>query len=97
MRKYGEYFDDVSYVIALSTLHLTKETKDKLDNDTLEEVVFYEKNGYGWFVYAGSPVTTATPEDLRECMEYATAKGIDWIMFDADALTNRNLPIYLEF
>lgn len=95
MKKYGEYFDDVSYIITLSTQHLTEATKNKLDNDELDEVAFYEKAGWGWFVYAGSPLTSATPADIRECIEYAVCHGIEWIMFDADGMTNRNLPIYL--
>ncbi len=86
-------------IIALSTAHIKKETADLLNNDSIGQIVVYQKGNYGWFVPVPDnmdELQDTIPEDLYGCIKYAVNHQADWIMFDCDVDTNENheLPIY---
>lgn len=34
------------------------------------------------------------PDDLRACIEFAAESGCQWLCFDRDGLTIKELPVY---
>lgn len=48
--KVSEEKHEINKILMLSTGHLTKETADSMDLKLLEHPIFYDKEGYGWFV-----------------------------------------------
>lgn len=55
--------------------------------ETEIDIVVYSKGGHGWFVLVSDwddDPDTNIPEDLMECLEFASRRGYDWIMFDPE-------------
>lgn len=93
---------NVSYeMLDASAAHLSQQTRQLLENDEIEGVLFYPKGPWGWFVHvpdldAGESVGEQAPEDLKACVEFARVNGFHWIMFDVDGTLNEGLPVYEE-
>lgn len=89
----------MSMMLELSTAHITEETGNLLDDDAIEEVIAYSKDGWGWFVYV-SPIddyaNMEIPHDIRDILVYAQEQGYSWVMLDgaADVIECEDLPIY---
>ncbi len=86
-------------MLALSTAHVKEYTSRFMDNDTLYQVVVYDKHGHGWFVVVPDNITMkeikrSCPADLYACFELAIKKECDWIMFDNDVEPIDELPVY---
>ena len=71
----------------LSTGHITKETC----NNPPYKVADYE---YGAMLYVPDEVHSQCPEDLAKVIEYAKKHDCAMILFDRDAGTCEDLPIY---
>jgi hypothetical protein len=95
----------------LSTAHLSEATRDMLDEADFRDGGFCPggRMSYGWFLYAdesskqdGSWYPNEEtrgedmPADLWRCMAYARAHNCDYVLFDADAPIDPNLPTYEE-
>lgn len=85
----------------LSTAHLSPLTRKRMSN--LDEIgtIYYPKGDYGWFVYVHDPsdfpdLNEELPADLRACLEYARANGMQWLMFDCDASEVDGLRTYQD-
>ena len=78
---------------ALSTRHLTLDTRKKLAGEELSV------NAYaadcGGFIYVGSPpYRTPTEPDLATIFEAAKEAGIAWLMFDREAAIIDGLTVF---
>lgn len=75
-------------MLALSTTHITENTRNALDNNAISDIVSYNKDGLGYFI----PIclnleeyeNSECPADLYSCIRYAISHGFNWIMFDRD-------------
>lgn len=78
---------------ALSTCHLTAQTRQKLAEDDLSVNVY--PNDYGGFVYVGTePYTVPEESDMATIFELAKLAGIVWLKFDCDAAILDGLPVF---
>ncbi len=48
---------------------------------------------YGWFVYAAEDCLDLYPADLVRVFREARRHGAEYILFDCDAVPDRNLPL----
>ena len=56
-------------------------------NETDIDIIAYSKGEYGWFVLVcgwDDDPDANIPEDLKDCLEFASRHGYDWIMFDPE-------------
>lgn len=84
---------EINQMLVLSTAHLTEHACNVYLSD--ERAGVYAKGEYGWFVYAPSLLDEdEIPMSLLDCIEFATAKGIDFIMFDCDGPNVSGLDTY---
>ena len=88
-------------MLALSTAHVTKDTADMMNKDSIDGVMLYNKGDYGWFVHIPDSgldfnelENGECPADLYRCMKYARDNGFDWIMFDCDVEVISEMPEY---
>ncbi len=87
-------------MLALSTAHVTKKTAELMDAGKIEGVVLYNKGEYGWFIYIPEDsdeiveLQGKIPNDLYECMYFASDNWFDWLMFDRDVEVIDKLPEY---
>lgn len=93
----------------ISTAHVSLETRDWL-NARGQETAQHSLNTteahptqwvgftpYGWFVFAPDEDGSGEiPADLFAVMTYARSRGADYIMFDRDAPTVEDLPLFEE-
>lgn len=84
-----------------STAHLAPKTRQQLESNSIEGVLFYDKGPWGWFVHVPSPelgpdLDSRAPDDIKTCLAFAQSQGYQWIMFDADGSIVDALPIYEE-
>ena len=67
-------------------------------NESIEDVVYYQKPGYGFFVHIPDNIEDAenedVPADLYECIKYAHDNGCHWINLDCDGTVIDDLPKY---
>ena len=87
-------------MLALSTAHVKSETAALMDAGKIEGVVLYNKGEYGWVVCIPEDIDEIDelqgkiPDDLYECMYFASNNWFDWLMFDRDVEVIGNLPVY---
>ena len=87
-------------MLALSTGHVTKDTAELMDNNTIDGVILYNKDNAGWFVYIPEKCDfdelkgSDCPSDLYQCMKFARDNGCDWLMFDCGVDVIDDLPVY---
>lgn len=78
---------EITKMLVISTGHLTEETCNS-------GKIGYEKGEYGVFVWVPPEVDEDAPQDLRVCHHLARINDCDWLMFDRDADTVDELPLY---
>ncbi|WP_137921814.1 hypothetical protein [Hydrogenophaga sp. 2FB] len=89
---------EIHQMLCLSTAHLTQTTREQLDNDEL----YHPKSAHGWFVYGPDPArqdllsNPALPQDMRDCLTFASAQNTQWLMFDADGPVVLDLALHEE-
>lgn len=79
---------EIHRMLALSTAHLSQATLEK-GTDAFQLVTAFEKGEYGWFVYVPEQqlleeLVEGLTEDVANCIRYAAAQDMQWIMFDRD-------------
>ena len=79
---------EIGRMITISTAHISKETRRMLDNSLIEDLTYYAKDGFGWFIHI-PPMDrlddSDIPDDLAACLRYALVLGCVWLGFDRDA------------
>lgn len=90
---------EMKRLACLSTAHVTAEVAAELDwlveysppvaaraNPEIwqGQIVAIRWQEYGWFVWVPSPGRAQMPECLRACLDFVSAAGADWLMFDRD-------------
>lgn len=83
------------HMLEISTRHLTPETIEKLEEDSIDEVAVYRKGDHGFFLcsfYVDEH--NNLPADLVDVLEYAAGRDAEWIMLEPDAETVNGLPVY---
>jgi len=92
---------EIHKMLALSTGHLTRETRGLLDQAAnphrqtmaYKMPVTFMKDEYGWFVHVAED-TPLCPTDLEACLHLARHKHCGWIMFDRDVDPIEVLPTF---
>jgi len=80
-------------LVALSSMHLTPHTRQKLVADDLSVNTYPTE--HGGFVFIGSPRYQFPQEpDLAMIFEAAERAGIVWLKFDSDAAVIDGLPLF---
>lgn len=68
---------EIDRMITISTAHISKETRRMLNNSLIEDLTYYAKYGFGWFIHI-PPMDrlddSDIPEDLAACLRYALNK-----------------------
>ena len=86
-------------MLDLSTCHITKETNDALLEEKIQDVVYYQKPGYGFFIHIPECLEDVEdgdiPDDLFKCLVYALENRCDWINLDCDGVIEEDLPKYV--
>lgn len=89
----------------LSTVHLTPQTANLLDNEKWCEdnyLIVYKKDECGWFIpviephgyYWENMASEILPHDLYDCFKYAAENNCKYLAFDCDAETIDELQTY---
>jgi hypothetical protein len=93
----------IRHFLDLSTAHLAPAGQSYLDScadPASASCLPACKTAYGWFVYAtddpGAYSEAELPPHLRRICAYARAHGCDYILFDADAPADNELPTFDE-
>lgn len=92
-------------VLDLSTAHLSPPARDWLDGrgretanrDSAAPTAWVASTPTGWLVYADESlywVQDEVPLTVVACMSRARELGVEYILFDADAPTDEELPTY---
>ena len=85
-------------MLDMSTCHITKETNEMLLNESIQDAVYYQKPGYGFFINVPDDLEDAengdVPGDLYKCMKFAQDDGCQWINLDCDGTVIDKLPQY---
>ena len=85
-------------MLDVSTAHLTRQTRHRLETFELEGVLYYPKGPWGWFVNIPSPedlvLGEELPSDLKACIHTAQSLGAEWIMFDCDGTVLPSLETF---
>ena len=86
-----------------STVHLSAAACRWLDENAVEAATRQlspisapSATPFGWFLYAAGPPYHGEPPDLVAVMRHARAKGAEYILLDADAPPNNELPVFEE-
>lgn len=86
---------EIRSMLVLSTGHVSDETRKILEGEAVKDWPVVGFNGvFGWVIYAHDDDDPDIPRDLWSVFEYARSKGCDYIMFDADADTIEELPVF---
>lgn len=79
---------EISKMLTISTAHISPETAQFLDKETIEgktSLVVYNKGEYGWFIFIAPDFEAeCIPEDLQNCMCFAEGNGCEWLCLDRD-------------
>jgi len=99
----GRAMSNVRRFLDISTAHLDAGDRDYLEACADPDSCFGLSTGrmpYGWFVYAtddpGAYSDDELPPHIRAICAYARDRGCDFILFDADAGVDPNLPTFEE-
>lgn len=88
---------NVQSVLTISVRHISKETAEALNFGHFGQLVFYDKKDEGWWIWCGvNPDATEPPlpDDLADCLKYASELGCNWLCLDIKASTIPNLPTW---
>lgn len=93
---------EISKMVTLSLGHISKETSEWLSNQ--EEIVSYEKESYGWFIYIPPKDSEILqeylsnkddiPEDMNRLIKIAAEQDCVWICLDNSVQPILELPVY---
>ncbi|MCM3716287.1 hypothetical protein M3202_19775 [Alkalihalobacillus oceani] len=91
---------EISKMLTLSTIHLSLESL-KLLNLGETDMISYEKEGYGWFIYLGDEyfhnIIEELPQDIKRLAEVARENDCLWICLDGDGPVMDNLDVYSHY
>ena len=93
--KKNEY--EIDKIITIAINHISQDTDIAMSSNKIEDVTYYKKDGWGWFIYVPCLEeidTLAIPADLAACMRFARVNGCRWLGLDSDGLECK-LPIYI--
>ena len=90
---------EINKMLSLSTAHVSEKTAHIMENFNIDNVVIYDKPGYGWFVYVPDKleleeIQDTCPDDLYACLVFARENDCNWIMFDSDVEPIDELAVY---
>jgi hypothetical protein len=84
-------------MLTISTAHLSQETCNHALPQLCRTLPVWDKSEYGWFMYAhleqlelGGDIST----DLQNVLQYARARGCDYIMLDKDWPISSDLALF---
>lgn len=83
--------------ICLSTGHITRATDQWLEANQCPTAMLKWDWGYWlWVMDRTESGYDELPHDLRACMDFARARGAEWLRFDADEVIDEAdlLPVY---
>jgi hypothetical protein len=89
--------DSVRTFLDLSTGHLKLSTRNAIDAHEVDCIVYPHPSGFGWLIYVQDDEEARdkeVPADLRACFDRARALGCAYLMLDADAPQDAELPYY---
>lgn len=93
-----EKSNEVDKIITLSSGHISERTATYLNGKNRNELVVYDKEGFGWFIYLGSEDLeehlSYIPEDLVKVIRYAQNYNCKWLCLDGGASYADKLPQY---
>lgn len=82
-------------VLDISTAHLKPETATLLDKAPLDQwPVAGGKTQYGYYIYAHDENDGSIPPELWECCRFARKHGCEYLYFDRDADTYKELASF---
>ena len=89
---------NVVRVLELSTAHVPAEVARALSADTIPGTIVFDKGDHGWLVLVDLDLAAdhqeSYPAELLAVQRYAWGHRCDWIMFDADAEADPELPTW---
>lgn len=92
---------EISKMLTLSTAYISQETAEWLNDQ--EEIVSYEKDCYGWFIYIPPKDSEILkehlsnkyiPEDIKSLIKIAVEQDCVWICLDNSVQPILELPTY---
>lgn len=88
-------------MLNVSDSHITDEAKQWMDQDDCNDLKFFEKSIFGWFIMVPKDLRSVgglknIPESLRRVVNHAARLGCSWIMLDCDGPIIEGLPTYGE-
>lgn len=92
---------EISKMLTLSTTHISQKTAEWLNDQ--EEIVSYEKECYGWFIYIPPKkseilkeylLNKYVPEDIKCLIKVAVEQDCVWICLDNSVQPILELPLY---
>lgn len=77
---------EISKMTTVSTGHISKETADLLENDNIYELIVYQKDEYGWFIFLSEKddYYVSIPDELLKLIKFAKDLGCSWLCLDRD-------------
>lgn len=91
---------EIHVVIGMTTGHISPKTEEYLEKCVdipIGPATFRKEDvtgKHGWWVACFEEPDEDIPNDLRECIRFAQKHGADWIMFDGDATSYKELSVY---
>lgn len=91
---------EICKMLTISTIHISRETSNMLDEDLLP-VTEFKKGNYGWFIFCPENLIVFynngkdIPDDLWKCMLFACEKSCSWLCLDCDGNEVAELPVYI--
>lgn len=78
----------------LSTAHVCPETRDWLEHETDQGLVYQLTGGYGWMLYCADTEHDPVPTDLDGIFALAKNMSCEYVMLDRDAPIHPDLPTW---
>lgn len=77
-----------------STAHLSEASRAYLFTLAEAGETMIASTPYGWFLWCTGDIDDDVPADLADIMRYACTLHAEYILFDADAPIDENLPTF---
>lgn len=85
-------------MLTLSTGHIQESTAKFLDNEERQDLVVYQKETYGWFIYLKTEhiqeELKRIPEELAKLIVLAKENDCSWLCLDCDGEVEEELPSF---
>lgn len=92
---------EISKMLTISTVHITKETNDLLESEADKNITIgfpevYGKENYGYFIHVPEDLEEyeEVPRDLLKCMLLAQKNDCEWLCLDCDGEVVDELETY---